>query len=106
MLYLIKKNDTYALPYNVWTLVKQYAGVYNLHIDYNAMNNVRVALLYGLYREWFGRIIIPDYYDYWRQEKRRKWLLKNLVKKNKYLMTEERYNDLINASIPHANLIE
>ena len=72
----------------------------------NAVNNVRVDLLYGLYRDWFGRFILPDYYDFWGQGKRRKWLLKNLVEKNNYKMTEERYNKLIVASNSPLNLIE
>lgn len=106
MMYLIKKDDKYALPYNVWILVKQYAGIYNLSVNYDNVNNVRVDLLYGLYRRWFGRFILPDYYDFWAQGKRRKWLLKNLVEKNNYKMTEEMYNSLISASNSPMNLIE
>jgi len=106
MLYLIEKDGKYSLPYNVWILVKLYTGVYNLSINFNAVNNVRVDLLYGLYRDWFGRFILPDYYDFWDHRKRRKWLLKNLVEKNNYKMTEERYNKLIVASNSPLNLIE
>ena len=53
MMYLIKKDGKYSLPYNIWIIVKQYTGVYNLSINYNSVNNVRVDLLYGLYRDWF-----------------------------------------------------
>jgi len=49
---------------------------------------------------------LPDYYDFWGQGKRRKWLLKNLVEKNNYKMTEEMYNSLISASNSPVNLIE
>jgi len=59
-MYLIKKDGKYSLPYNVWILVKQYAGVYNLSVNYDNVNNVRVDLLYGLYRHWFGRFILPS----------------------------------------------
>lgn len=106
MMYLIKKNGKYALPYNIWVIVKQYAGVYNLTTDYSAANTMRAELLYEQYRKWFGRFIIPDYYDLWDEGKRRKWLLKNLVVKNNYKMTEERYNRLILISNSPVNLLE
>ena len=95
MLYLLEKNGKYALPYYVWNLIKEYTGIFNLSIDYSSLNNIRVDLLYGLYRSWFGRFILPDYYDFWGHTQRRKWLLKNLVKKNNYLMTKARYISLI-----------
>jgi hypothetical protein len=106
MLYLIKKDGKYALPYNVWILVKQYAGVYNQPVDFNAVNNMRVILLHSLYRKWFGRFILPDNYDLWNQGKRRQWLLKNLVEKNNYKMTEERYKCLKNVSNSQVNILE
>lgn len=98
MIYLIKNDGKYSLPYNVWILVKDYTGVYNLSINYDEVNNIRVDVMYGLYRDWFGRFILPDCYDFWNQRERRKWLLKNLVEKNNYKMTNERYNRLIVAS--------
>jgi len=94
-MYLIKKNGKYALPYNVWIMVKQYTGVYNLTTDYIRVNTVRAELLYGLSRRWFGRFVVPDCYDFWYEGKRRQWLLKNLVEKNNYKMTQERYKCLI-----------
>ena len=108
MMYLIKKNNKYSLPYNIWVLVKQYSGVYNIQIDYNTVNTVRVDLLYGLYRKWFGfdMFLLPDYYDFWNQGKRRQWLLRNLVKKNNYKMTEERYKCLKNVSNSQVNILE
>ena len=95
MLYLIEKNGKYALPYNVWDLIKEYTGIFNLSIDYSSVNAMRVDLLYGVYRSWFGRFIVPDYYDVWGHTQQRKWLLKNLVKKNNYLMTKDKYIDLM-----------
>lgn len=95
MLYLIKKDNQYSLPYDVWILIKEYTGIYNVSLDYTSVNAMRVDSLYGLYRSWFGRFIVPDYYDVWRHTQQRKWLLKNLVKKNNYLMTKDKYIDLM-----------
>jgi len=106
MLYLIKKNGKYTLPYYIWKMVKQYAGIYNLTTDYTAVSNVRTGILYGLHRRWFGRFIIPDNYDFLHVYAKRRWLLKNLVKKNNYKMTEERYNRLIFVSNSPIDLLD
>ena len=106
MLYLIEKDGKYTLPYVTWKMVKQYDGIYNLTTDYKPVNNVKIGILYGLHRRWFGRFIVPDNYDFMHVYHKRRWLLKNLVEKNNYKMTEERYNKLIVASNSPLNLIE
>ena len=108
MMYLIKKNGKYTLPYYIWKMVKQYAGIYkyNLASSWRAVNNVKTGILYGLHRRWFGRFVVPDNYDLWDEYAKRRWLLKNLVEKNNYKMTEERYNRLILVSNSPIDLLD
>lgn len=94
MLYLIKKDNNYILPYNIWELIKKYAGIYKIE-NIHEIHNINTNTLYSLYRDWFGRFILPDNYDEMNNNVKKKWLLKNLVSRNCYIMNENRYIDMM-----------
>ena len=88
-------NLDYFIPEEIWNEIKEYAGIYNLPLNISEIRLLRTDRIYGLYRKWFGRFVLPDRYDYWNVDKQRIWLLKNLVVPTNYKMNRERYINLI-----------
>tara|TARA_B100001175_G_C19442580_1_gene607038 strand:+ start:95 stop:391 length:297 start_codon:yes stop_codon:yes gene_type:complete len=93
MLYLFEQNGKYNLPDDVWNIIKEYAGVYHIN-NVSLVNTISTGDIYSLYRSWFGRFILPDEYDYWNNDIKKKWLFKNLVTP-KYLLDKDKYMDMI-----------
>tara|TARA_Y100000768_G_scaffold387158_1_gene377502 strand:+ start:8407 stop:8709 length:303 start_codon:yes stop_codon:yes gene_type:complete len=94
MLYLYEVNNKYYFPDDIWNIIKEYTGIYHIACNYNDINMLTTGSIYTLYRNWFGRFIISDYYDYWNNDERKKWLLKNLVNRDNYLMNKDKYEDM------------
>ena len=92
--YIWLNSSRTFLPYELWNEVKEYAGIYNTPININEIGGLQVDRIYGLYRNWFGRFTLPDYYDTWNLDKQRRWLLKNLVLPTSYKLNQERYIQL------------
>ena len=94
MLFLFEENGKYYLPDDIWNIIKEYTGVYHIN-NVSLVNTMSIDDIYSLYRSWFGRFILPDEYDDWNNDRKKKWLFKNLVTPN-YLLDKDKYMDMIN----------
>lgn len=94
MLYLHEENGKYYLPDVIWKMIKEYTGIYHIE-NVTLTRTMPLDNMYSLYRMWFGRFTLPDEYDIWNNNDKKKWLFKNLVSPN-YLLNEDKYNDMIN----------
>ena len=94
MLYLHEENGKYYLPDLIWDIIKEYTGIYHIE-NVTLIYTISLDNINTLYREWIGRFILPDEYDTWNNNDKKKWLFKNLISPN-YLLNKDKYNNMIN----------
>ena len=66
------------LPNDIWCMVKQFAGIYNITTDWRRVQTLPVETLHILANELFGTVF-PDAAWNWTKRKQRAWLLTSLV---------------------------
>lgn len=85
---VLKKKKTYELPEELWSVVKEYAGVYSITTKWNKIMNVGVDKLHDYYKDAFKYRVG----NYKRDASRTKrFILKSMMRRG---MNEDKYKKL------------
>lgn len=86
--YIIEKDKKYELPDELWNIVKEYAGIYNISTEWNKIEKVGVNKLHTYYKDNFNKRITNINHN---ASKSRKAILKFMMQ---YGMNKEKYTNL------------